>query len=92
MQDIHEEEHYYDFARDIGLRGYELFSQPYFAHKLMQSLPPGKELTSQDISEGMKCVFRYLTTSTDDKVWCDSKTLPQVKRRLEELEAEVQLT
>ena len=25
-QPIHEEEHYYDFARDIGLRGYELFS------------------------------------------------------------------
>ena len=55
----------------------------------MQSLPPKQEMTSGDIAEGMKCVFRYLTTKTDDKVWSDKKTLPAVKKRLEELEDEV---
>ena len=39
-RNIKDEEHYFDFARDLGLKGYDLFALPYFSHKLINSLPP----------------------------------------------------
>ena len=55
----------------------------------MQSLPPKKQITAQDLSEGMKCVFRYLTTKKAIVEWSDKTTLPVVKSELMKLEAEV---
>jgi hypothetical protein len=62
--DISNEEHYYDYTRDIGMKGYELYSLPYFSHKLMQALPLAKRdnLTVADISDSMSSVLRYMTT------------------------------
>ena len=43
---ITNEEHYYDFAKGIGFKNYELFSLPYFSEALMNALPKNKkELT-----------------------------------------------
>ena len=48
LKDIHAEEHYYDFVRDLGLKGYEQFVLPYYAHKFMQALPSGQQNLSKD--------------------------------------------
>ena len=43
---ITNEEHYFDFAKGIGFKNYELFSLPYFSEALMNALPKNKkELT-----------------------------------------------
>ena len=38
-RDIKLEEHYYDFAKGVGLKGYERFFFPNFAHRMQHALP-----------------------------------------------------
>ena len=92
--DIHEEEHYFDFARDIGLKGYELFALPYFAHKLMKSLPPKKQLTQPEIADGISTALRYMTSKALDGTsdYVTRKQFPILKEQLDNLETEVGMT
>ena len=46
-RDIKLEEHYYDFAKGVGIKGYEKFFFPNFAHRMQHALPNNKLLTSQ---------------------------------------------
>lgn len=43
-RDIKLEEHYYDFAKGVGLKGYERFFFPNFAHRMQHALPNNKAL------------------------------------------------
>ena len=85
---IRDEEHYYDFARDLGLKGYDLFALPYFSHKLINALPPKKEMTKEEIFDSMTDVMRYLTSSGQNKM--DSYlNVEGTQAKLEELENQV---
>ena len=84
---IKEEEHYYDFARGIGYKGYELFSQSLLAYKLMVSLPPRQEMNKDDIAESVKTVLRYLHPK--DAHETSARNFSGIKQRLDQLEAEV---
>jgi len=84
---IKEEEHYYDFARGIGYKGYELFSQSLLAYKLMVSLPPKQEMNKDDIAESMKTVLRYLHPK--DAHESNARNFSSIKQRLDNLVAEV---
>ena len=84
---IHDEEHYFDIARDIGLKGYELFSLPYFAHKLMQALPPKQELSSTDVTNSLTQVLRYMTTKNPEgNKWTSRASLSSAMTNLNSLE------
>jgi len=37
--DIHEEEHFYDFAKGVGLKDYEKFFYSNLSHHVMKALP-----------------------------------------------------
>lgn len=82
---IYDEEHYYDFARDLGFKGYELFSLPYYSHRLMQALPKKKTpMSKQEVVESLSSVLRYLTTK--DPSAEPEKNLVQQKIELDSLE------
>ena len=60
---ISSEEHYFDFAKGIGFKNYELFSLPYFSEALMNALPKNKkELSKDEIADSMTTVLRYLSS------------------------------
>ena len=47
-EDIQEEEHFYDFAKGVGLKDYEKFFYSNLAHQVMKGLPnkqDGKEMS-----------------------------------------------
>lgn len=92
--DVSNEEHFYDFSKDIGLKGYQLYSLPYFSHKLMQSLPVQNKtnLTSADIADSMTSVLRYMTTREEKQLGNEMisiKDFSKAKDYLEKLEIKV---
>ena len=86
---IFDEEFYFDFARDIGIHGYQKYSLPYISHKMMNALPPKQEMTTADIENSLTAVMRYMSRSTDKNV---TDKIADDKTRLDQLEAQVGIT
>jgi len=81
-------------VRDIGFKGYQLYSLPYFCHKLMQALPPSQTLRSVDIGDAIQSVLRYMTTRDEPQgqTQVSVRQFEIVKAQLDKLENEVALT
>ena len=61
---ITDEEHFFDFASGIGLKGYQKFLFSNFAHKLMHALPNKENSAKRDeIGESLAQVFRFYQRS-----------------------------
>ena len=75
--DIKEEEHYYDFAKGVGLKGYEKFLFPNFAHRMQHALPQNKELlTSQDVADSLALCMRYFSDKSEKQADLTKSKIP----------------
>jgi len=88
-QKIYEEEYYFDFARDIGLNGYQKYSLPYISHKMMHALPPKMELSTADLESSLTTVMRYMSRSTEQH---KNERFSDAKSHLDNLEMQVGVT
>lgn len=86
---IFEEEFYFDFARDIGIHGYQKYSLPYISHKMMNALPKKQQITTADIEDSLTAVMRYMSRSQEDVI---TDKISDDKTRLDQLEAQVGIT
>ena len=76
-RDIKHEEHYFDFAKGVGLRGYEKFFFPNFAHRLQHALPMHKELlSSQEVIDSLGLTLRYYSDKGHDRNDMEKAKLP----------------
>ena len=74
--DIKEEEHYYDFAKGVGLKGYEKFFFPNFAHHMQHALPRKEVLTSQEVANSLALCLRYYTDKGYRKSELEKSRIP----------------
>ena len=89
--DIKEEEHYYDFAKGVGLKDYEKFFFPNFAHHVQHALPQKKELlTSQEVANSLALCLRYYTDKGFTKAGLAQSKAPiqEITKRLAQLQSE----
>ena len=87
-RDIKLEEHYYDFAKGVGLKGYERFFFPNFAHRMQHALPNNKPLmTSQEVIDSLGLTLRYYSDKTLYKDDLEKSKLPiqEIQRKLAKL-------
>ena len=83
---VSNDEHYFDFAKGIGFKNYELFSLPSFSQALMNALPKNKkELSKDEIADSMTTVLRYLSSEDNHHNGYGNINYGQTLMRREEL-------
>lgn len=89
--DIKEEEHYYDFAKGVGLKDYEKFFFSNFSHHLQHALPQKKEMLSkQDVADSLGLCLRYYSNKEYETSELVKSKIPiqDLTKKLRDLQSE----
>ena len=82
---IKEEEHYYDFAKGVGLNDYEKFFFSNFAHHMQHALPQHKSLLSaQEVANSLAMCLRYYGNKSETA----KIPIEKITKQLQTLQAE----
>ena len=67
-QSINDEQHYHDFAQQIGVTGYEGYAMPNFSHRLIQALPSDQNLTPDQVRQTIARLVSNFNSKEKGKV------------------------